>query len=174
MIDASTPVFPNNVLDLLFTRFSTAGVIDPEPDLNLRVAIYKRSLRPTDAIQSVGIFPMNWNPDEESFEIRGGLPGPSFPTLGRYWIGVQGFVKDADEANGLAVHSVLSSLIKQILYHDVPLRVGLGALQVSLSGGRVESFKRSGVRIQRYLSNEIAGSFVYLTTTEFWIETETT
>lgn len=172
MIDASLSVFPSNVLDLLATRFDTVGTIDDEIDLAQRITVLKRQLRPTDPIQAVGIAPMNWTPDESSFEIRGGFPGSSFPSLGRYWINIQGFVKDTDEIRGLAVHSVLSSRIKAILYYDTPLRIGLSTLAVSL-GSVTERFKRSGVRLQRYLSNEIDGSFIYLSTLEFWIETET-
>jgi hypothetical protein len=172
MIDASTIVFPNNVADLIATRLFVQGVIDPEADPNLRVALYKRPLRPTDAYQAVGVFPTLWLPNDDSYEILGGpMPGPSEPSLQRYWISVQCFVRDTDETSGLAVHSVLSARVRTVLYRDVPLRVGLGALVVSLNGV-VERYKRHGVRQQRYLASEVQGSFLYLSTVEYWIETE--
>jgi hypothetical protein len=173
MIDVTVPVFPNNVVELLAIRFGTVGVIDPEPDPAQRVYIYKRPLRPSDAFQSIGIAPVTWMPDENSYEIKGGpMPGPSEPTLQRYQINVQAFVRDADETHGLAVHSVLSGTVRSILYRDTPLRVGLGALVTVLSGV-TERYKRHGIRLQRYLADEVEGNWVYLSTVEFWIETET-
>lgn len=174
MIDASSPVFPNNIVSLLATRYSTAGVVDPETDPNLRVQVYKRALRPTDAIQSIGVVPTNWTPDEDSYEIRGlTSPGPSYPTLQQYWIMIQAFVKDGDETNGLAVHSVLSNRVRAMLYYDVPFRVGCAALAVDL-GGATEHYRRHGVRQTVYVANDVQGSFLYLSTTQTFFETEIT
>jgi hypothetical protein len=173
MIDDTVPVFPNNVIELVATRFGTVGVLDPEVDPNHRVHIYKRPLRPSDAFQSVGLTPVTWMPDEASYEIKGGpMPGPSEPTLQRYQINVQAFVRDADESHGLAVHSVLSGRVRSILYRDMPLRVGLSAL-VAVYSGVTERYKRHGIRLQRYIADEVEGNWVYLSTVEFWIETET-
>jgi hypothetical protein len=172
MIDASTVVFPNNVADILFTRFSV--VIDPDTvDPDEKVAVLRRALRPSDPIQCVGISPVDWMPDEESKEIRGvSIPGPLEPTLQTYFYNVQTLVKDTDEVRGLAIHSVLGTRARAILYRDVPLRVGLASLQVELDGV-TEQLKRYGVRAQRYVSNEIQGNFLYVSTIEFWVETET-
>ena len=94
------------------------------------------------------------------------------PTLQQYLITVQAFVKDMDEERGLATHSVLSKMIRSMLYRDDPLRVALGSLSVTTDNS-IERTQRWGIRQQRYFSNELSGSWLYLSTLEFWLETET-
>ena len=172
MIDDSAVVFPNNVADILYTRYLVK--IDPDTvDPNQRVAVLRRALRPTDPIQSLGISPVDWMPNEDSKEIVGqASPGPSEPTLQTYFYNIQTLVKDTDETRGLAIHSILGTRARAILYRDVPLRVGLASLQVTLDGA-TEQLKRYGVRAQRFVSNELQGNFLYVSTIEFWVETET-
>lgn len=160
MIDPAEPVFPNNVL-VLTTPFLQA--IDSD------LHVVRRPLRPTDSVQSIGIFGSLWNPDEGSHEMRGLHPGE--PTLQTYTIGIQALVKDGDEERGLSAHSVLSMRVRSVLYRSEALRVGLGALYVTV-GGVTERARRWGVRNQRYLNNEIRGQFLYLSTLEFTLETE--
>lgn len=162
MITDATPVFPNNIVDLLFARI---GLID----VDLRG--FKRPLRASDPRQSYGMFGQQWIPEENSMEM-GGNAGVSEPTVGRYLVGIQAFVKDTSEERGLATHSVLSKLIRSVLYRDVPLMVGLRSLSVVMNGS-TERTQRFGISTQRYFSNEIAGDFLYLSTIEFWLETET-
>ena len=171
MIDANTIVFPNNVVELVNLRLSLT--IDPVPDpVNGNVQYYKRPLRPTDPAQSIGVFPVDWLPDDDSKEFRGAAQlGISQPTLSKYYFNVQGFVKDTDQVRGIKVHSIMSSQIRAILYKDNPLRVGLAALQVTVNG-YTEKFQRLGVRTQRFITNEIDNAWVYLSTLEFWVETE--
>lgn len=175
MITATSAVFPNNVVALLAARCNMVGVIDPETDLTQRIAIYQRPLRPTDANQAIGIAPMNMMPDDQTYETLGAgqTPGPSYPTMRRYWINVQGLVRHGDEIQGQAIHSVLAVAIRTVLDMDGPLRLGLAALTSDAGAGRTERFMRSGVRIQRYLATEVKGEFSYLSTTEWWIETST-
>lgn len=163
MINAATPVFPANVVDLISAR---AAFLDAD------LFIARRPLRESDPVQAVGIFGSQWYPDEESYEMRGAPAGRHEPTLQNYMIGVQAFVKDMDEERGLAAHSVLSKMIRAMLYRDEPLRVGLAALSVTMSGS-TERAKRWGIRSQRFVSNELQGSWLYLSTLEFWLETET-
>lgn len=161
MISADTIVFPNNVVSLLQTR---SQLLDSD------LTVVRRPARPSDPSQTVGIYAATWEPRDDSFEI--GHFAPSEPTLQRYLIAAQAFVKDMDEERGLARHSVLSKMIRTMLYRDEPLRVGLSVLSVTMNGS-VESARRWGIRSQRYLSNELDGSFLYLSTLEFWLETET-
>jgi hypothetical protein len=171
MIDATQVVFPNNVAEVLWTRY--AVIIDPEPDPTKRVAIFRRPLRPTDPNQAVGIAPSDWMPKEESKEIRGvQVPGTVEPTLQTYYYNIQTLVKDTDEVRGLAIHSILGTRARSILYRDEPLRVGLASLEVQLDGA-TERLKTYGVRAQRYLTNDIQGTFLFVSTIEFWVETET-
>lgn len=163
MIDDTTEVFPNNIVSLLKTRIELI-------DADLRV--FRRPLRNSDPSQSVGITAAQWTPEEDSYELRGAPPGIHEPSLSSYLIGVQAFVKDMDEERGLAKHAILSKMIRSTLYRDDPLRVGLRALSVTMNGS-TERAQRFGVRTQRYFSNEINGDFLYLSTLEFWLETET-
>lgn len=163
MIDATEPVFPNNAVALIKIALQTI-------DADLR--IYGRPLRSSDPAQSIGVFPQLWQPDEQSYEMRGGPEGPSEPTLSRYQIAVQGFIKDLDEERGLATHSVLSKQIRTTLYRNSPLMVALRMLAVTMNGS-TERTQRCGVMTARYLSNEIDGNFLYLSTLDFFLETET-
>jgi hypothetical protein len=171
VIQSDNAVYPNNVVEIIATR---AALLDDEPDPNNRVVVLKRPLRNTDPIQSIGVFGTQWTFDPDSFEFRGTPQhGPSEPTLQRYTLGLQAFVKDMDEVRGLYTHSVLTKMIRSMLYHDDPLRVALSALSVSMDGS-TESTKRWGISQTRYLSNEISGEWLYLSTMDFWLETEST
>jgi hypothetical protein len=163
VIDGGVPVFPNNVIELIAIR---AGLIDDD------LRILKRPLRPTDPRQSVGVFPSTWNPVEDSYEMKGRIAGASEPLMGRYNVSVQAFVRDFDETRGLAVHSVLSKRLRSMLYRDASLAVSLRALAVVMNGS-TERTQRYGVGTVRYISSEIDEDFLYLSTLEFWIETET-
>lgn len=162
MILAEEPCFPNNAVDLIYTR---AASIDSELER------FRRPLRPDDPQQSFGVYAALWTPDEESNEMRGSRAHE--PTLQRYTVMVQAFVKDGDEERGLAIHSVLSSRVRAMLYRDTPLRVGFGALSWSDAGNpATEHARRWGIRNQRFMSNEVQGSWLYLSSIEFWLETE--
>lgn len=166
MITAATAVFPNNAILEMSARFN---LLDPAGD----VQVFRRPLRDTDPNQSIGVFGALWTPNPESLEMKGiAAPGPQEPSLQRYSIAVQAFVKDMDEENGLAVHSVLSKMILAMLYRDAPLRVGLAGLSTTLFGA-TERTKRWGVTTQRFLNNELDSEWLYLSTVECWLETET-
>lgn len=165
MIDASEPVFPNNVVELLALRMN---------DIDTDVEVFRRPLRNTDPNQSIGVFAQLWTPDDTSLEMRGMTTGaPQEPTLQTYHGSLQAFIKDGDEERGLATHSVLSASVRSVLYRDVPLQVAFRNLSVTYTTGAVETLKRWGIRTQRYFSNEIDAQWLYLSTLEFFIETET-
>jgi hypothetical protein len=165
MIDENTAVvFPNNVVSIVHTRVTM---------LDSDLFVINRPLRENDPNQSVGIVAANWIPNEESYEMLGApAPGRHEPSLQNYFITIQAFVRHGDEEKGLAIHSVLSKMIRAMLYRDEPLRVGLATLSASI-GGSTETTKRWGIRQQRYYSNELQGSWLYLSNLEFWLETET-
>lgn len=163
MITPNEAVFPNNIVKLVAEH---SQLIDPD------LAVLKRPLRNTDPNQSVGVSASLWTPDDDSQEMRGGPYGPSEPTLSTYRISVQSFIKDMDEVRGLNAHSVLSKLVRNMLYRDHALRVGLASLSTSVSEV-TERAQRWGIATQRYFSNELDGSWLYLSTLEFWLETET-
>lgn len=161
MIDPTTPAFPNNIVNALALRLAT---VDPTD-----TTMFKRPLRHTDPSQSIGVFGALWVPEQESLEI-GHFPAGE-PTLGVYQLGIQFFIKDGDEERGLASHSVFSALGRRVLYRDQQLRILLAALSVS-DGTTREAARRWRVVNQRYMNNEIEGTFVYLSTIEFTLDTE--
>lgn len=154
----ATAVFPNNAAELIAVRVKA---LYPE------LLVVKRPLKHTDLTQSVGVFPAQWVPNTESFEF----PSKE-PTLQTYLVNIQAFCKEMDEAKGIAIHSVMSKVMRSMLYNDQPLAIGLNVLQVTMFGS-VEKIQRRGINRQTYLSNEIDGQFLYLSTLEYYIETET-
>lgn len=166
MIEADDAVFPNNAVKVMSERFK---LLDPAGD----VQVFRRPLMPTDPVQSIGVYGSMWTPIQDSIEMRGsGSPGPQEPTLQKYSLFVQAFVKDANEERGSNVHSVLSKYILAMLYRDEPLRLGLAQLSYSMLG-MTERAHRWGVSTQRFLNNELDAEWLYLSTVECWLETET-
>lgn len=159
IFDATTPVFPNNVCGLIAARID-----DLYHD---ELLVVKRPLRPTDDTRSIGISPAWWEPDEDSFEFRS-----LEPTIQTYRILIQIFAKNTDSELGIAEHSVMSKVIRSLLYRDGPLKVGLDMLSVTMNGS-TETIQRRGIRRSQYISNEIQGQWLFLNTLEYYVETET-
>lgn len=170
MITADIEVFPGNAVDIIVPRLQTI-----DADLSIK----KRMLRDGDGTQTVGVFPINWIGDEDSYEMNGGVQFLGQPragneqTLGTYTLGIWSYVMDTDEEQGIKVHNVLAKMIRTLLYRDPVLAVGLNALSVSMNGS-TERIQRRRLGPQRFLSNEIDGVFMFLSSLEYYIETETT
>jgi hypothetical protein len=167
MITGDEVGFPNNIVDLIRDRLAL------EDDY---FSVVRRPLRPDDPDQSIGLYASMWNPDPESFEMHGigagGVPGSNEPSLGRYVVSIQAMVRDFDEERGLAKHSILSTIVRGILYRDGPLAIALSQLNVEVAGIRERSL-RWGVTAQRFLNNEIGNNeWMFLSTVEFWLDTE--
>lgn len=163
MIVADDNVFPNNVVSLVAARMQL---------LDAELFVTRRPLRDSDQPQSVGVFAVLWTPQEDSYEMKGSPIGRHEPTLQRYLVTVQAFVKNMDQELGISTHAVLSKLIRTTLYRDEALRLALASLTWS-TGSLTERTKRWGLTQQRYVSNEIRGEWLYLSNLEFWLETET-
>lgn len=149
--------FPMAVIDVLHDRFK---------ELLADRDIVDRPLKPTDPARTVGMFPTDWVPDLESIELSS-----REPTLGRYTYRIQTLVKHTSEEEGRALYAKDAKIIRAILYRDPQLVTRLTALQ-EVTLGAVERVKRWGVRNQKYLNNELQGQFIFLATTEMWLETE--
>ncbi len=149
--------FPNNVVELFKDNLSA---ISPE---HFAVG---RPLRPTDPQRSFGVFATIWTP--RVFEI-----GQLEPAIGSYNLVVQSMVKVATEEEGVQEHASLAKKVRALLYRNVAFRVELGQLN-TLSEGMLERVQRFGITQQRYLSNEVSGSFLFLSVTESYVETELT
>jgi hypothetical protein len=160
MIAADLTAFPWNVIAKIKPRIK---------GLDTDLFVVSRPLMPTDPQQSVGIVPIQWGPREESMEMGGRFPGE--PTLQRYDFVIQCMIKDTDQQSGPAVISALSSMVRRMLYRDDNLTVDLSSLTSSTMGS-TERIQRWGVTNQRFLSNEISGNWVFVSTLEFWVETQ--
>ena len=163
LISGDEVVFPNNIINIMETRFNQLW-----PDTKT----FQRPLAKEDNSETIGIYPSLWTPNLESMEISGVSPGE--PTLSDYLIMVQCFIKDSDRERGAAKHSVMAKRLRNMLYRDTLLRLAFQGIAIT-DFGVTESLKKWGCHLQRYFSNEIsAGTWVYLSTLEYYIETETT
>lgn len=167
-LEADETIFPANVVKWVSLAMKN---VDPG---NESIKIFKRPLKNSDPAKSIGVYAQQWTPDEDTYEIMGiERPGGQMPTLQHYMVGVQGFVKDTTEERGLATHANMSQRIRSVLYTDPDLQVMLRGLKANLGPGWTESMRRWGVRGARYFSGEIDANMLYLSTMEFWVETET-
>ena len=154
--------FPNNFI-------ATCAPYMKAIDTSMTVVL--RPLRPSDPDHIIGVFAALWLPDEESYEIGHSSPGE--PSLQRYQVGFQGMVKHGDEPKGLAIHAVLAAKIRRVLYKNASLRNDIASLVVT-DGSSTERVRRWNVRLQRYMNNEVEGTFIFVSTAEVILETEIT
>lgn len=162
MITVSDAVFPNNIMNLMKVRVPVA--IDAD------MRIFLRPLRSTDPDQSIGISAGVWVPDKATQEMNASMQ--NLPTEQEYTVLIQSLVKHADEEAALNIHSVVASRIRSMLYTDSLLQLGFSQLSVA-SGGRTEQAMRWGPRTQRFISNEVSGTFIQSSITEFCLYTAT-
>lgn len=162
--------FPNNIVKVIAD--ATEALNTPgDPD---GIYVTKRPLRSSDPKLSAGVFASQWMPNEDSYEMGNALGGyRQDATLNQYIISLQALVMDMDELQGLARHSVFAKTLRDMLLRNPTVGVALSTLSTTGTDGLTERVGRRWVRTQRYISNEISGSFIYLATLEFTIETET-
>lgn len=149
--------FPENVvveLEAAFAQHMSDFVVIPRP------------LRRMDPARSIGLFVFNWHPIADSHQI-----GQQEPALNRYDYRIQLLVKASDETQARSIFGSATKSVRAILYRDRDLAVRLLGLIEEILGSR-ETLKRYGVTRQSFANNDINGQFIYLTTTEFWVETE--
>ena len=150
-------IFPTNIVAVLRDYLLTLSSVDQ---------VFARPLRPEDPHRSVGIVAGMWTPEDYNI-------GQHDPATAQYTLAIQALTKNTDEQEGIAHHTVLGKNIRHMLYRDPAFRVALSGLTEAVLG-TIERVQRWGVRTQRFRSNEISGAWLYLTTTEFWVETEQT
>ena len=156
------PGFPENIIDVLADEIGL--------QMKGLDAVLKRPLKPIDPDITIGIFTVDWEPSLPSAEMGGGLRTYG-PTLGAYQFRIQYLIKHGDEEEGRTLYALGTKNLRSILAGASDLRVRLGELdEVSL--GLHERVQRFGVRNQKFLNNEIQGTFMYLSSTDFWVETE--
>ena len=147
--------FPNNVIEIF--KDYLKGPNDEHE-------VIGRPLRINDPDNAIGIFATVWTPTETEI-------GQIEPVLGRYNLILQSMVKVATEEEGVAEHTALAKRIRIMLYRDPSLRVALKQTSVETHDMK-ERVQRYGLTQQRFLSNEVDGTHIYLSVTEVFIETE--
>ena len=162
MIDGDTQCFPNNIVNLVALR--ALQLIDP-PD----TAVVKRPVGITDQDQTISVVAVDWSPVQNSREM-GTKTNPKEELIQRYTLVVQTLINDADEDRASNRHSVFSKMVRDMFYRDQVLQVALPQLSVAV-GGIEEVVSDWGVRDQRQMVNHSEGSFLYLSTLDFWVET---
>lgn len=162
MIEAEMLCFPNNVVNVLAAKLAE---IDPDDSF-----IVKRPIQISDPDQTISVVAVDWSPERSSLEM-GQKVNPKEDTLQTYTIAIQGLINDMDEDRAIMRHSAFSTLIRRMIYRDPVLQLALPQLRVEVAGVR-ESLKNWGVRSQRWLVNRNEDNFVYMSTLEFWFQTE--
>lgn len=153
--------FPTNGLMVLYDRLAFIAGVE---------LVVRRPIRPIDPSFTIGVMSQDWEPSGDP-EMKG-RSNPD-PTLGRYIYTIQALVKHSDVDEGLRLHAYMAKKIRVMLYRDPELRVRLQSLAEDDLGVH-ERTQRWGVRRQNYMSNEVDGTWLHLSTTEFFLETETT
>jgi hypothetical protein len=160
--------FPANILETLKVALTQ---VDPEtvPGRNDGIRIHKRPLRKTDQTQTLGIYPTYWQPIAGSMEM--GRPFPGEHTLVRYPIMIESLVKDTDELRGIATNAYFSSLVRCKLLRSDILRIAMPQLEATVDGVR-ERVLNWGVDTQHFANGKNDGQFMFMTTIEFWAQTQ--
>lgn len=147
MSDPDLNAFPATIVRAVANRFQGMSIFQ---------AVLKRPLRPVDPNYSISVFAFDWIPMPGSYMI-----GQEDPGTGVYHLRVQCMVKHMDEELGLQEHSVLSKSLRAMLYRDQQLRAELTGL-TETTFGVIERLKHYTVQAQRFMTNEVNGTYVYL------------
>lgn len=158
--------FPNNVVDVMAGRFKARfDELDPSGD----TVVIKRPIETSDPDQTLAFVPVSWSPKE--MPEMGRKPNQYENTIQSYTIMIQCLVNDAEESRAIPRHSLLSTLVRRMLYRDTILLGTLNQLKVQ-TDGVTEATSQFGVRSQQFLVNKQKASFQYLSIIEFWLETQ--
>lgn len=149
--------FPDNIIQTLKSRFQ-----EKFPNS----AVVGRAVRANDPTRTIGIWTEAWEPDMDSHQI-----GQLEPAVGTYRINIQNVILSPDEEEGRKEFTISAKLVKVILYRDPVLRVALTSLNEGIEASS-ELLKRYGVSRQRYNVGQLSGTWNFLATTSFWVETE--
>jgi hypothetical protein len=150
--------FPYNVMQVLGDGLGN-GMVDH--------SVVLRRLGTTEPELAIGVFPESLSLTAVSQEI-----GTNEPTVTQYNLSVQNLVKSADREYAVNVSAVNSKIVRVLLYRSPVIQLGLAGLVEENLGSR-ERFQRLRVSRQRFMDGRIGQAFMFLTTTDVIVETET-
>ena len=165
--------FPNNIVVTLKEYLETIAPPVPNVDPLLAdpgIPVFARPLSKNDPNQCIGVSAGMWTPEEDSYEMNGPLSHQG-PTISRYIVGVQTYIKHTDEMTGLATSATLSGAVRnKIMLTSAGAHPLIGL--TSTEFGYRETVKKVRILSQRFVGNEIQGQFLYLSNLEVVVETE--
>lgn len=160
-IDFTEAVFPNNVVILMADRYE---------EIDDTLTVLRRPLRISDPNFTLGVFSTTWTPEQNTGQIMGVDFSREF-MLEQYIIRTQILVRNSDEEDGLTQQSVLAELVRSILVDDIAFRQQLGGLTATITN-TTKRLQRWWTRNGTYLSGEVKGQNLYLSTLDTMIEVE--
>ena len=123
-----------------------------------------RPVRPADPPCTVGVYADTWTPDPAH------CIGQLHPSLARYNINIELFIKSTDEEYGHELHSQISKSLRAMVYGDPDLELSFRGM-LDTEFGLTERLMKWGITNQRYMPGDLSGQFVFLSNTALWIET---
>lgn len=163
VIAATTANFPQNVIEVMVPRLRS---------LDADLAVLRRAIRPTDPVQSVGVYCDKITPNENSYEMRG-LGAASIQSLATLTYRIQAYNKHSDEIEGLGINAELTERVRDMLYDDATFRIGLQPLTATRPNGKLKRLTRYMVKDTDYMQQQLAGDWTFLSVTTFEVEVET-
>lgn len=161
MLTPLVTAFPANVVDAFERHLARNRYVDQ---------VVGRPIREADANMTLGIHVDAWEPDgPDAYNI-----GQEEPVLQRYPFVIEYMVKYAgNEAEGRNVHSVASKSIRAMLYRDQSLVLQLHGLSEEIED-TIERVMRVELNRQRFFSNRIRSSMIFLSVIQGYVQTELT
>lgn len=152
---ADTP-FPVCIVEVLAEFLENVPGVD---------TVMQRPLWPTDPHASVGVSAADWSPVDMQI-------GQYDPAIAAYSVTIETLVNVSNEVEGRNMTAEMAKSIRTMLYRDANLRVRLAQTQEVANGVR-EHVSHWKIRAQRFASNKVRSSFLYVSTTDLIVETET-
>lgn len=169
IFDNELAFFPYNVIEHVEVALQALA---PHSSDTARdgVRIYRRPLNNGDDGDSIGIYPVLWDPIEDSVEMRG--MAAAEPTRSSYPIQIESLVIDADEWAGIRAHSYFAALIRHRLHRSPYLQSTFTRDFAVSIGSTVERYQTHRVSGQTFMSSKSESMFSFLATTTLLVTTE--
>jgi len=160
--------FPYNVIGVLRDSLQELAP-HSDPRLKDGLRIHLRPLNQGDSGDSIGIYPVLYDPLEESTEMRGRIAAE--PTRVNYPIEIEALVVDGDEWAGIRAHSLLAAMIRNEINRSEYLEANLPPLVTEIRGVR-ERYSGHRVSGQSFISTRPESMFSFMSVTTVIVTTE--
>lgn len=151
--------FPENIVALLAEHLGKLEGV---------TAVVRRSLNMTDPHGTLGITVDSWRPLESEMGVA-----TQEPTIVQHSLALEHVVKADSAEVGHQLHRDTAKTFRLMLYRDPALNVALRQLNAASGDGHVERILKWEIPAQEFANNEIASAFVFMSSTEILVTTET-